>query len=130
MRGQPLRRFAFKLCAVLGWPHPDYLLAVLTPEQFAEWAEFNSIEPLGPSAGFEVEDARTALLASVIARAAGADVKPEDFSMNAPPPVPDAAAEFWALMEREFGPGADVDDDGGVSELERAFGRGAGSPSK
>ena len=65
LRGQPGRRLAFRLCLALGWPHPDCLLDALTPEQFAEWADYYNLEPWG----FEVEDLRVGILASTIARA-------------------------------------------------------------
>ena len=36
------------MCEHLGFPHPDYLLPLLTAEQFADWLEYEGITgPLG-----------------------------------------------------------------------------------
>lgn len=41
-------RFAYRLCLALGeFPHPDYLLAYLTWEQFSGWRNYHSVEPWG-----------------------------------------------------------------------------------
>jgi hypothetical protein len=39
--------FQFRLCAHLKYPHPDYLLPLLTASQLAEWRAVDAIEPLG-----------------------------------------------------------------------------------
>lgn len=37
----------FELCMVIGYAHPDYLLADLTAAQLAEWIEYASVFPIG-----------------------------------------------------------------------------------
>lgn len=62
------------------------MLEQLTQEQLLEWGEFLTIEPLGG----DVDDARHAMLLTVIARVAGSKTaKWEDFSMVPRPPKPD-----------------------------------------
>jgi len=79
-----MRVMAFRLCLALGWPHPDFLLKTLSHKQFQEWMTYYSLEPWG----FDVEDARHAILNSSVLRAAGAkSVKPEQFSMVHKEPV-------------------------------------------
>lgn len=63
----------------MGCPHPDYLLEYMTQEQFADWVAFAQRQPWG----FEVEDARHAMLLSLIANIAGGKTTPKDFSMHA-----------------------------------------------
>lgn len=44
---RPERRFYFRLALALGYAHPDYLLAELTPLQVAEWQAYDTMEPIG-----------------------------------------------------------------------------------
>ena len=91
---------AFRLCLALGWPHPDYLLKLLTDKQFKEWCSYYALEPWG----FEVEDARQALLNASVLRAAGAKtVKPEQFSMafKSEPTMFDKALQAFGLSRRK-----------------------------
>lgn len=57
-----VRRAAFRLCLHLGCPHPDYLLELLTGEQFDEWLAFAAIEPFGDLR----QDLRTAAQSATI----------------------------------------------------------------
>lgn len=55
----------FRLALALGFPHPDYLLEVLSARQLAEWQQYYSLEPFG----FPAESWRSGIVASVIANA-------------------------------------------------------------
>lgn len=51
--------FPFSLCLDLGYPHPDYLLPLLTSRQLAEWEAFylvtsGRVKPTPPAAPPEV----------------------------------------------------------------------------
>ncbi len=76
---QPGRRFAFRLALALGFPHPDYLLSLLTSRQVAEWDAYYRVEPFGPPA----EEHRAGVLAAVIGNFSSVskrhDWKPTDF---------------------------------------------------
>ncbi len=62
----------------LGWPHPDVLCDVLTPEQMDEWWAFHTIEPFGD------EWERTAMSCAVMHNTSGAKhaAKIEDYMPN------------------------------------------------
>ena len=49
----------FRLCLVIGVPHPDYLIDMLTSRQLGDWLAFMSIETIGD----ERADLRTAIMA-------------------------------------------------------------------
>ena len=42
-----MKRFLFRLCLHLGFPHPDYLEKWLNPRQLREWLAWSEIEPFG-----------------------------------------------------------------------------------
>ncbi len=71
---------------------------MLSPRQWADWVEYHAIEPWG----FDVEDARTALIASTIGRSVGADVNAADFSMRAPPTPEELEEQQHAEMVEEI----------------------------
>ncbi len=52
----------------------------MTSALFAEWQEYYAREPWG----FQIADVRHSVLAATVARSAGADVEPKDFSMEQP----------------------------------------------
>lgn len=60
---RPSRRFAFRLCLELGYPHPDVLLSQITSRQFGEWMAYYNVEPFGDNRA----DLRSGILASVFA---------------------------------------------------------------
>ncbi len=37
----------FRMCLLVGCPHPDYLLTQLTSRQVSEWVEYFNLEPFG-----------------------------------------------------------------------------------
>jgi hypothetical protein len=43
---------------VLGYPHPDVMLANMTSSQFAEWKAFSAIDPIGSEYRSEVRHAQ------------------------------------------------------------------------
>lgn len=65
------------MCLALGYPHPDYLLTVLTGEQYTDWIDYSQREPFG----FPIEDLRVAMQMAVTANAAGAELTAADFQM-------------------------------------------------
>lgn len=71
--------FAFRLALALGYPHPDILLAMLTPQQFDEWIAYWTLEPFG----YETEWQHAGVVASVIAnvhrKKHSRSYKPSDF---------------------------------------------------
>lgn len=67
LRDEPERRFQFRLCQVLGYPHPDYLLEELSSPQYAEWLAFAQLEPIGD----ERADIRSAMAATAMVNAQG-----------------------------------------------------------
>jgi hypothetical protein len=76
---------------VLGFPHPDHLLEVLTARQFSDWLNFAAVEPFGPL----VDDMRHgALCAAVVGPhlKSGVTAEPRQF-MFRPPPEPEMTPE-------------------------------------
>lgn len=90
--GRPASDSRFRLCLALGWPHPDYLLELLTGEQLGDWADYYSREPWG----FPVEDMRSSMAMAVAANVGGSKMAPADFSMATAPE--DELDEGSALM--------------------------------
>jgi hypothetical protein len=89
---------------VLGFPHPDYLLDVLTAQQWAEWVEFYGLEPWGPA----VDDTRhgvlcATLLAPHLPRGAKAD--PRDFMFRRPEEREMTPEETVAFFKSALGGG-------------------------
>ena len=60
---RPSRRFAFRLCLELGYPHPDVLLSQITSKQLGEWMAYYNVEPFGDTR----RDLRSGIVASVLA---------------------------------------------------------------
>lgn len=71
----------------------------MSPAQLAEWAEYESVEPFG----FPGEDARLGILASAVARGAGADMKPTDFMLDPPEPPLPTPEEFAKQLAQMLG---------------------------
>jgi hypothetical protein len=71
--------FAFRLALALGYPHPDYLLRMLSSTQFNEWLAYAALEPFGE----ERADLRAGIVASTLAnvnrRKGQRALKPRDF---------------------------------------------------
>lgn len=82
----------------------------MSPELLQEWQDFYELEPWG----FPEADLRGAVLASTVARAAGADVTPKDFSLSIER-APTPESEF-AELARVFGPGPAEEEEGSTSE--------------
>lgn len=53
----------FRLCLALGYPHPDYLLRMLTSRQITEWLAYYDLEPWGETRA----DLRAGIVASTLA---------------------------------------------------------------
>ena len=70
----------------LGFPHPDYLLPLLSSSQFADWYAYYALEPFGQYP----EWVRTGIVASTIRNVfrgkSGRVSKPSDFVPNDPTP--------------------------------------------
>lgn len=102
MNARPGRAFAFRLCLALGFPHPDFLLRILTSRQVAEWEWFYGQEPWG----FEIESTRAALIASTIGNFAGKQASRElsisDFMLRTREPRPsgNVAGDVLAVFGR------------------------------
>ena len=47
MKTQWRRRFYFRLATVLGFAHPDFMLAKLSSRQIGEWLAFGILEQIG-----------------------------------------------------------------------------------
>lgn len=74
---------------------------MLSPAQFAEWAEFYELEPWG----FGVDDVRGGVLASTIAATAGSAMKPSDFFLKPPPEeVEDEGADLLKSLKKLIPP--------------------------
>lgn len=91
MRGN--RRFAFRLCKVLGYAHPDKLLGELSASQFEEWKVYNAIEPISNVNRIEYS---VAVLSSLVMNLAQSmyskspkEFSPEDFVINWDEPYTD-----------------------------------------
>lgn len=83
----------------MGWPHPDYLLQVLTVDQLTEWAAFYSLEPWG----FEVDERRFGMLGWAILKTVGWDGKPDDFTI-VPKPAESGVTKLIRALGGEVRP--------------------------
>jgi len=79
------------LCLELGFPHPDYLLPLLSSKQYADWQEFYRVSPFGDRRA----DRRAAGIMAMIAnRHRGPKERPYKESMFMPfEPEPELSKE-------------------------------------
>lgn len=62
----------------MGYPHPDYLLSILTSEQLSEWMAFYNLEPFG----FEMERNKFGMLTSTVANVFASKKSGDSFTVN------------------------------------------------
>ncbi len=72
-------RFAFRLCEHLKFPHPDYLLPLLSAKQFREWQEYYGECPFGADRDDYLWGFWCALYANCHKKPESPAYKPQDF---------------------------------------------------
>lgn len=71
-------RFGYRLSLALGWPHPDFLMEVLSHEQYLGWLRYYGCEPFG----FEVDDVRHGRGCAAVFQAQGVKAEARDFMLG------------------------------------------------
>jgi len=101
--------FYFRLALALGFPHPDYMLAILSSAQITDWIEYYRVEPWGEPVNWQRHGESMAMQANIHRGKNARVFRPGDFM----PPEPGAKTsggtqsinEQRSVLEGIFGPG-------------------------